>query len=215
MQAKILRSSSRKTVSLHIEDHETIIVRAPTTFPSAKIKQLLQEHAVWIKQQQQTFLARSKIKSSHEYWFLGKTYQLAIRSGQKNLIELEDKFYFALSHTDSFKTYITRWYKQQAQLILTKRVQHYAKKAGLTYRTISITNAQTRWGSCSSQKTLNFNWRLVMAPLEVIDYVISHELAHLTEMNHSADFWETVRKMYPLYRQHRTWLKRYGHLLKV
>jgi predicted metal-dependent hydrolase len=80
---------------------------------------------------------------------------------------------------------------------------------------MSIADAETRWGSCSIDKNLHFNWKLIMTPLPVIDYVVSHELAHLVEMNHSRNFWEKVRKMFPLYRQYRTWLKRNGHTLTL
>jgi predicted metal-dependent hydrolase len=214
MKATITRPD-RKTVSLHIKPDATIVIKAPHRFPIEKIKKLIQEHTSWIQQKQQTLLSRNTIKTENEYWYLGKTYSLAIRQQQKQIVELTDKFYIASSSQTYIKRYITSWYKQQARVIITERVKHYANKAQLTYRSLAIANAETRWGSCSSKKTLNFNWKLVMAPIEVIDYVVSHELAHLTHLNHSADFWESVRKIYPVYRQHRTWLKRFGHLLKI
>ena len=111
--------------------------------------------------------------------------------------------------------YLTAWYKIQARKIIQDRVKHLSQLAKLHYNTMSITDASTRWGSCSSNKNLHFNWKLIMAPSPVIDYVISHELSHLTEMNHSRAFWETVRRMFPLYRQYRTWLKRHGHTLTI
>ena len=113
------------------------------------------------------------------------------------------------------KTYLESWYKQQARKIILERVHHYARVGEYTYQSVSLMSATTRWGSCSARKNLNFNWKLVMAPLEVLDYVVCHELAHLVELNHSRDFWERVRKIFPLYRQYRTWLKRHGHTLKI
>lgn len=205
--------SQRRTVSLQIMPDATILIKVPTRFPENEIKKFLQKNQAWIEQKQLTMLTRTAQKKSDEYLYLGKKYLLEIRN-QKNLIEVEDKIYLALK-TNNTKTYLTNWYKQQANKIIGERVKHYANFAGLSYKSIAITSAETRWGSCSSQKTLNFNWRLIMAPPEVIDYVVTHELAHLTEMNHSLAFWERVRKMYPLYRGHRTWLKRYGELLRV
>lgn len=147
--------------------------------------------------------------------YLGKKIELETRFNQKNIVELSDKFYVASSNINLVKKYLTAWMKQQARILIQKRVALYAERAGLKYNLVKITEAETRWGSCSSHKNLNFNWRLVMAPLPVIDYVVTHELAHLTEMNHSRQFWENVRRMFPIYRQYRTWLNRNGEMLKI
>jgi len=157
------------------------------------------------------------IKNAHknEVLFLGKKYQVESRLNQKNIIELSDKFYIASTRQSSIKNYLTSWYKQQARKIILHRLNLYAQRANQKYNTMSITDAQTRWGSCSSQKNLHFNWRLIMAPYPVIDYVIAHELAHLSEMNHSRSFWLLVGKIFPIYRQYRTWLKRNGDSLNL
>ena len=149
------------------------------------------------------------------YLYLGKSFALEIRQNKNNLVELEDKFYIASRSEKYIRTYLESWYKQQARKIIIERVYHYSNFSGLKFNSVSLSSATTRCGSCSSQKNLNFNWKLIMAPLEVIDYVVSHELAHLAELNHSRDFWEKVRKMFPIYRQYRTWLKRSGHTLKI
>lgn len=147
--------------------------------------------------------------------FLGKSYIVETRFQQKSIVEVEDKIYVAGSSDAVIKRHLTGWLKQQARMIIQKRVALYAQRAGLSYNLIKITEAETRWGSCSLHKNLNFNWRLVMAPVSVIDYVVTHELAHLTEMNHSRQFWENVRRMFPIYRQYKTWLNRNGQLLRL
>ena len=151
------------------------------------------------------------------YLYLGKKYILEVRVGQQNIIELSDKIYLGSSNLKYADTYLTSWYKQQARKIISERVYFYVTRAHLTFKSLNVGSvaATTRWGSCSSQKNLNFNWKLIMAPIEVIDYVVTHELAHLTELNHSRAFWENVRRMFPLYRGYRTWLKRNGHLLTL
>lgn len=156
-----------------------------------------------------------KSKNTIELWYLGKKYPPEVRQNAKGIVEFTDKFYVASRNMSITKRYLTGWYKQQARLLIQKRVSYFSRISGLNYHTMSITDAETRWGSCNSQKNLHFNWRLIMAPQPVIDYVISHELAHLIEMNHSRLFWEKVRKMSPLYRQYRTWLKRNGDTLKI
>lgn len=151
------------------------------------------------------------------YLYLGKDYPLQVRIGQKNIIEFSDKFYFGLPNIEKSEFYLESWYKQQARKIILERVYLYSTRFGLRFNSVTVGKvaATTRWGSCSSDKNLNFNWKLIMAPLSVIDFVVVHELAHLSELNHSRSFWENVRKMLPLYREYRTWLKRNGHLLTL
>lgn len=211
----IIRSLKRKSVSIQIMPDTSVKVSVPFFVPQFQVNRFLKEKEDWIKQKQ--FLLRAHMTKAKDdtALYLGKSYPIEIRTNQKNIIELHDKFYLGSPNKKYAKTYLTSWYKQQARKVIVERVQHYAKISGAKYASISLTSATTRWGSCSSEKTLNFNWKLIMAPIEVLDYVVAHELAHLTEMNHSRDFWETVRKMYPLYRQYRTWLKRYGHTLTI
>ena len=107
------------------------------------------------------------------------------------------------------------WYRQQAAKILAERSQWYASRHGFAYQKIRISSALTRWGSCSSKGTLSFTWRLVMAPIPVIDYVVVHELVHLQVKNHSKEFWGRVELIMPDYKQKIKWLKENGHLLRL
>ncbi len=212
----IIRSRKRTSVGIQVLQDATIKITIPYFFPKFFVSKILKEKEEWIKNAQAKMLSRQQKKAPEGvYLYLGKQYPLTIRPGQKELIEVEDKMYVSNFSEKFFKNHLTSWYKQQARKIIVERVNYYAQIAGLKFRSVAITTAETRWGSCSSNKTLNFNWKLIMAPLEVIDYVVTHELAHLTEMNHSHSFWETVRKMYPLYREYRTWLKRNGGSLTV
>lgn len=212
----IVRSKNRKSVGIQVLPDASVKVTIPSFFPKFFVSKILQEKAEWIQTARQNMLSRkAKMPDKGQYFYLGKKYPLALRPGQKELIVVSDKLYVASASDKFITTYVTSWYKQQARKIIVERVNHYAKIAELSFRSVAITTAETRWGSCSSNKTLNFNWKLVMAPIEVIDYVVTHELAHLTQLNHSRAFWETVRKMYPLYREYRTWLKRNGHTLTV
>ncbi len=214
---QISRSIKRKTVAIQILPDGSIKVSTPYFFPKSQIEKLLREKEEWITHHQQLMQSRTVNKKADEenYLYLGKEYSLEIRQNQKSIVEVSDKLYIASTNKTYAKKYLLSWYKQQARKIISERTQQYAKRAGLEFKSIAITSAETRWGSCSSQKTLNFNWKLIMAPLPVMDYVIAHELAHLVELNHSRDFWEQVRKIFPLYREYRTWLKRYGHTLRV
>ena len=94
--------------------------------------------------------------------------------------------------------------------VIPERVEYFAKVIGVTYGKITIRNQKTRWGSCSSKGNLNFNCLLMLAPSEVLDYVVVHELCHRKQMNHSKAFWLEVEKVLPIYKEVRKWLKEEG-----
>ena len=100
-----------------------------------------------------------------------------------------------------------------ARDIFTRKTAYYARIMGVSYGRIAIREQKTRWGSCSSKGNLNFNWRLILAPEEVLDYVVVHELAHRREMNHSKAFYAIVESVLPDYRQARRWLRDHGSSL--
>jgi len=108
-----------------------------------------------------------------------------------------------------------RWYLEQAGMVLSARSDYYSNLTGLEHTQIRITNPRTRWGSCSPSGNLNFNWRLIMAPLPVLDYVVLHEIVHLEIKNHSRKFWDKVGIYCPDYAERRRWLKNYGHKLEL
>lgn len=108
------------------------------------------------------------------------------------------------------RTALENRYKEAARSYIPKRVVYYQAMTGGEWTHITIRDQKTRWGSCSSKGTLSFNWRLMLAPPAILDYVVVHELCHLTHMNHSPDFWQAVENVYPDYRNARKWLKEHG-----
>lgn len=103
-----------------------------------------------------------------------------------------------------------RYLADDAKRIIPERVEYFAKQMGVTYKRITIRSQRTRWGSCSSKDNLNFNCLLMLAPEDVLDYVIVHELCHLKEMNHSKRFWAEVAKVLPDYQLSYAWLRKHG-----
>ena len=103
-----------------------------------------------------------------------------------------------------------RLYRDKAREIFEQKVSYYAQMMGVSYGRIAIRDQKTRWGSCSGEGNLNFNWRLIFAPAGVLDYVVVHELAHRKEMNHSRRFWRVVEDTMPEYRKYQKWLKENG-----
>lgn len=105
---------------------------------------------------------------------------------------------------------LERAYRERARRVLKERTAYFAGIMGVTYQAVRLSSAKTRWGSCSGAGSLNFHWKLILMPPEVLDYVVVHELAHRMEMNHSKRFWEQVERVLPDYRERRRWLKENG-----
>ena len=152
-----VRSRKRKSVGIQVLHDGTVKVTIPYFLPKLYVSKILDEKKEWIQQSQQKMLSRLEKKVPEgNYLYLGKSYSLQVRPGQKELIEVSDKLYIASFNEKFFTKYLTSWYRQQARKVIVERVNHYAAIAGLKFRSIAITTAETRWGSCSSNKTLNF-----------------------------------------------------------
>ncbi len=217
---KIIRTK-RKTVALYVTDDAKLIIRAPFNLDDETIAEIVSKHRRWVEKKQKEASTRNQKLSPKEFvngegfLYLGRYYKLNIVEDQSEPLKLEGAFYlsrYALPHAQEV---FIQWYKDKAFEKISERVDLYAKKRGLKYNKINITNAQKRWGSCSSKGNLNFSWRLVMAPLPVLDYVVIHELVHLEERNHGKFFWDKVKMLMPDHKKQRDWLKRNGYLLKL
>jgi predicted metal-dependent hydrolase len=149
--------------------------------------------------------------------YLGIEYQLQLRGeDRRNSVDLHtDEAVIRVSATDSAEItwLLERWYRNAARNVITARVAEWARELGVVHGRIAIRAQRTRWGSCSTKGNLNFNWRLLMAPLEVVDYVVVHELVHLTIPHHGAAFWREVEHWCPERKRYQRWLRDHGSRL--
>jgi predicted metal-dependent hydrolase len=150
-----------------------------------------------------------------QFLYLGESYDLDIVGEQNLPLILKDKFYLVERSWDEAKIVFMTWYREQASQIIKESVECKAQEEGLSYKVVRITNAKKRWGSCGPKGSLNFSWRVIMAPREVIDYVVTHELVHLRIKNHSKIYWNEVERLLPNYQLQKAWLKDNGHRLKL
>ncbi len=217
---KIIRTR-RKTISLEIKPNGYLVVSAPLLTTPGQIERLVKQKEVWIREKQELVHQRSlesparKFVPGEEFLYMGKFYPLEIVHNQDQALNLRDKFYLAeFASGNARKTFID-WYRTQAALEIQDRVELYAQQNGYAYTRFRITSAKTRWGSCGQHGSLNFSYRLVMAPIEIIEYVVVHELIHLRIKNHSKTFWGEVQKLMPDYHVQRKWLKDNGHRLTL
>jgi predicted metal-dependent hydrolase len=210
---KIVRSK-RKTIAFVIEHDGSLTIRAPLRFSRVKIERLVVENADWIRARQdwtrQHSAASHRFEEGEHFYYLGKTFPLKFADYQQQPLLLNDSFQLDQRLKTDVKKVFVAWYRDQARQVIGERAAILADLYHLFYKDIHITSARSRWGSCSRRGSLNFSWRLVMAPPEIIDYVITHELAHLKIPNHSPDFWKYVEQLSPNYRVLRKWLKENG-----
>lgn len=143
----------------------------------------------------------------------GKTTQIIFRADEFN-IYINNKF-AQNKVTNEMAQQLRFWMIDKAEELIKQRTAEYSVIIGVNYNNVRIKDTKTRWGSCSSKANLNFNFRIIMAPEEVMDYIIIHELCHLKHMNHGKGFWETVALYMPDYEKHKEWLKINGRLLYV
>jgi hypothetical protein len=217
---QIIRSR-RKTFALIVQKDGSLVVRAPLRASDKQIQELAQNKAKWIVAKQEemrrTYAAmRAKEYANGEaFLYLGKPYKLAIVDSNRADLTFGDQFYLAKSALPRAEAVFKTWYRQQASRVISERAARYAAQNGFTYQRVNITGARTRWGSCSARGSLNFTWRLVMAPIRVIDYVVVHELVHLKHKNHSRAFWDEVKRLMPEYQHQIKWLYEHGHTLRL
>jgi hypothetical protein len=217
--SKIIRSK-RKNIALMVTHDATLVVRAPMRTPLSYIEKLIEEKSTWIERKMREFEKRPKADKKtffegEEFLYLGKKYKLEIVEGTKIKITEDLRLLFPKVFLWRAKARMHDWYKKQAQVEISERTKVIASKLNLEYSTLKISNAKTNWGSCGPKNSLNFNWRLIMAPEGVVDYVIIHELMHILEKNHSAKFWNKVATVMPEYRTARKWLRENSKVLTL
>ena len=212
--------SRRKTIAIIVDLNGNVTVRAPLRVPLQQIYDFVHSKEGWIRTKQERIRSIPNdppitFQTGEEFLFLGQRYPLEIKGNVKAPLILNRQFELSSTHLSKALTVFTRWYCQQAIRVFSERASYYASQTGLRYKRIRISSARTRWGSCSSRGTLSFTWRLVMAPMTIIDYVVVHELVHTQVRNHSRLFWEQVQTILPDYKNRIRWLKENGVFLTI
>ncbi len=219
------RSNRRRTTAICIDPQGLVKVFAPENVYDKSIADFINKKADWIIKHiriRKAFKKQSIFTGSFEGkepLFLGRKYPLNIERTQKKRGKLDfdgKVFNIALPAADdhneeaaAFRDLFINWYRKQASEIFGGRVFHYSRIMKAEPQQISIRTQKRLWGSCDSRKkAINLNWQLIMAPLEVIDYVVVHELSHFFHPNHSKRFWSKVEQYMPNYKEHKQWLKK-------
>ncbi|MCX6097210.1 MAG: SprT family zinc-dependent metalloprotease [Caldiserica bacterium] len=221
--AYVLVRSRRRTIGMEVRPDATLVVRAPARTPVWYVESLLREKAGWIEDKLEKARSQVSLPPRHDFLtgerfpYLGREWPFVVLAFQKTPLTFDEKAGFSLDMTafDRGEVAFEEWYRARAHGLLAERVQHYAPLVGVSVPRLRITGAERRWGSCSTSGTVSFAWRLVMAPMDVVDYVVVHELAHRREMNHSTKFWAVVASVLPDYDVRRRWLRDHGGMLTI
>jgi len=215
------RSTRAKQVRLEIRRETGLTVVIPKSYKIGKLSSLLEIKQGWILsnlvkyKEVQSPPAERALKSGDIIPYLGKDLKVLTRQNDHNVdsVELQkNTLVVSLKSADSrLNVALEQWYRMQAAKLIKERTDKLSALLGVSYNRIIIRGQKTRWGSCSRKGNLSFNWKLLMTPEPVIDYVIIHELAHLKEMNHAKRFWTIVAEYCPQWRKHRKWLRGFEH----
>jgi len=211
--------SHRRSISIEINSEGEVIVKAPILAPMFLIKRFVHEKSNWIQKHSEKRKANvRKVKQymdGEKFLYLGKEYSFHLGNFKEISVDTNARLNFPLALLFRAQKELANWYIKQAKNLITERVKHHASKMKVNYGTITFSDTRSKWGTCTYHNNLQFSWRLIMAPIEVVDYVIIHELAHTKEKNHRFHFWSLVGLQTPAYKQHRKWLKTHGHRLTI
>ena len=197
----------KKSISLIINNDAELIVRAPLNCPNSKIYDFILKKSNWIIKKKDEIRSQSQynkltLQEGENVFVFGRPFKIVLIDSNRVRI-IEDKIYLPRLNT---RTRLINSLARLARDYISRRVEYYARKYDLKYKSIRITSAHTRWGSCSYYNRLNFTYKLIMCPEYVIDYIIVHELSHTLVKNHSKGFYKQVASILPNYKEAEQWL---------
>lgn len=215
--------SQRKNLTITVERDRSVVVRAPEGTTPETIHEVVESRKPWIYEKTRHLQKYKGLPhppgkewvNGESLLYLGRNYQVEIVDSKEKSIRFSQKFIVPVSLYSQKHEVFKQWYMAKAQEKILPRVQMHAKNLGLHYNHVKIVDIKYRWGSCTPKNNLNFNWRLIKAPMFVVDYVIVHELAHLFEANHTPRFWNIVRSQSAKMDKAKQWLKEHGELLET
>jgi predicted metal-dependent hydrolase len=222
------RSKRAFRMRLQIDGEGKMTLVAPWHSRDSEIRSFLARHKSWAEkhlgriQSKRVQRPRPSYLPNETFYYFGEPLILEVRPSDRKrpTLKIRDNRMVVTLHrgigkqegVNSIQKAIRDFYRQKAEEVIRDRLDHFNEHYGFRFKRVAFRDQKSRWGSCSRAGNLNFNWRLIMAPIEVIDFVVVHELCHLKEMNHSARFWALVEQAIPNYKESRAWLRE-NHIL--
>jgi len=226
---EVIRRPRRRTASISVKCNNAVVVVVPSNLPRKNIEMIVHSKARWIRRK---LHFNSEVREKHRpkeyvsgeaFAYLGRNYRLKVIEGEARPAALQQgriQVYVPHGTSGGFREQhiikqLTAWYQERAMKRLQEKTARYAGQLGVTPSKVSIKAYISRWGSCHRDGRIYFNWRIIMAPHSVVDYVVVHELCHLIHHNHSRDYWRLVESVMPDFREAKAWLKVNGETLTV
>jgi len=232
IEYSIERCRRKRTLAINITSSAQVIVLAPYSLSNVKIKDVIRKKTDWILQKKEYFKRLSlqfpdkEFISGEQLLFLGRKHRLKIKEAKGSISDSPSltgrrvfisvaKHLTPYEKKNKIRGILIKWYFSKTARIVEQRLKRYSKMLNLVPSEIKIKDQKRRWGSCSGNGTLRFNWKIAMAPISVIDYIVVHELCHLKVKNHSTSFWRQVSLALPDYQRRRKWLRDNANLFRL
>jgi predicted metal-dependent hydrolase len=221
---KIRRSDRARHVRILVGGDGVEVV-VPRRFPLSDVEPFVEEKRPWIERtlrrmrESESEYPPARLEDGGELPYLGERLGLRVRKEARrtraHVVRRGDELRVALGPGGSLEEALEAWYRRRARHEVGARLDAAVARAGTSYTTLQIRGQRTRWASCSSSGAMSFNWRLLLAPAQILEYVIEHEVAHLDVHDHSPRFWKLLASRSPDWREHERWLRRHGHALRL
>lgn len=213
--------SKRKSISIIVERDRRVIVRAPENTSVEFIDREVQKRKRLLKSKidhNQKYPYSKQLKefvSGESLLYLGKEYKLYVVDEPLAGVQFDNKFFISKADQKMANQLFKEWYINSAIKLIVPKATAIAARIGVKYNNLNIIDLKYRWGSCTPKDNIHLNWRLVKAPMTVIEYIIVHELTHLLEANHTPEFWNRVAAQLPNYDKAKQWLRENGQELET
>jgi len=224
-QVEVVRTNRKRSVSISL-CNDLVRVTVPATLSDTRIRDLVTKRTPWIKKKLQEQYDRpnptpKEYVSGETVTYLGKNYRLKVLKNESPSIKLWRGYLeVTISELDpdpktTIRSLLKDWYKSHAEKRLIEKTNRFAKVIGINPSSVSVKDYKSRWGSCSAQGDISYNWQIILAPHSIVDYVVVHELCHMLEHNHSRKYWKHVERYVPSCHESRAWLKNHGAMLRI
>ena len=223
LEIRVERTNRKRTISLQVKNNK-LIIKTPRSVSKKTLDDLIRRKQHWIKQKailnfEEQNLKNREFIDDEKFYFRGNKYRLSLILGRKETVKIEGGL-LRVSYVDdksrgrsTIKRLLEEWYIKESTKILKARTEELAQQMRVQPYGITVKNYKSKWGSCTANNKISYNWRIIMAPDHIIDYLIVHELSHIIEPNHSKNFWYQVGNYCKDFQKKRKWLRENGHKL--
>lgn len=218
----LVRSARRRSLGIEVSNAK-VVVRVPYFVAFSEAEQFVRAKSVWIQQKLEeqaqliSTVPERVYTDASQLPFLGRHLTLAINQQSKtNVIQYGDQLIVGISsrgrltEEEKARRLVVEWYQRKALHLLTLKTDALVRRLGLTHTGVTVKATRSKWGHCTIQGAIQYNWQILLAPEPIVDYLVAHEVSHLRHHNHSAEFWQLVASVCPDYKSCRAWLKANG-----